>query len=141
MLFILSLKKTFSLERERSYYKIDIVDKYNEYKMAIVPEEVIDLPAIGFVECMACGCAYIGVPSSMYENVGMISGIHYIGYDGTVADLVNKINYYQNHPDELSVIASNGYKFVRGNIFNEQVAMDKLIGYLNTQILNRNNKF
>lgn len=103
-------------KNENEYYKIDIVKKYNEYKMFIVPEEVIDLPAIGFVEGMACGSAYIGLRNSMYKDIGMIDKEHYIGYDGTIEDLIEKISYYQRHDDELRKIANKGYEFVSNNL-------------------------
>jgi spore maturation protein CgeB len=103
-------------KNENEYYKIDIVEKYNQYKMFIVPEEVIDLPAIGFVEGMACGAAYIGLRNSMYEDIGMKDKEHYIGYDGTIEDLIEKISYYQLHDDELRKIANKGYEFVANNL-------------------------
>ena len=108
-------------KNENEYYKIDIVKKYNEYKMFIVPEEVIDLPAIGFVEGMACGSAYIGLRNSMYEDIGMIDKEHYIGYDGTIEDLIEKISYYQIHDDELRIIANKGYEFVSNNLNDDSI--------------------
>lgn len=113
-----------SLKNERGYYKIDIVESYNNYKMFIVPEEVIGLPGIGFVEGMFCGSAYIGLRDPMYDDLGLVDGVHYIGYDGTLDDLISKISYYQEHEKELEKIASNGYDFVTGNFNTEKVARD-----------------
>lgn len=106
----------------RSYFKFNIVEKYNEYKMFITPEEINDLPGIGFVEGMACGTAYIGKRDDMYKDLGMIDKVHYISYDGTIADLKKKIAYYQKHSAELEKIATNGMKFIRAKCNGEFVA-------------------
>lgn len=95
-----------------NYYKKDIVRVYNEYKMFVVPEEICDLPAIGFVEGMACGCAYIGLDNPMFRDIGLVPGTHYIAYDGTLPDLMSKVRYYQQHIDELETIATCGYEYV-----------------------------
>jgi hypothetical protein len=94
------------------YYKKDIVDIYNTYTMFAVPEEICGLPAIGFVEGMACGSVYFGLDDPMYQNLGMNPGVHYVSYDGTVIDLMAKVNYYQQHPTELAQIGEAGSRFV-----------------------------
>lgn len=98
--------------KQENYFSFNIVDKYNEYQMAVVPEEIAGCPAIGAFESMACGCAYIGIDHSMYKDLGLVSGEHYIAYDGTLEDLKHKIRYYQEHEKELEKIAMNGRKFV-----------------------------
>lgn len=112
-----------------SYYKKDIVEIYNSYTMFTVPEEICSLPAIGFVEGMACGSVYFGLDDPMYRDIGMYPGIHYIGYDGTVADLMIKVDYYQIHPEELSKIGQNGYRFVSENL-NQAVIYDDFVQQL-----------
>jgi hypothetical protein len=119
-------------ESERTYMKFDIVQTYNRYKMFVNPEEVIGLPGIGFVEGMACGCAYIGLKSPMYSDIGMVDGVHYIGYDGSIYDLKEKIHYYQFHEKELSCIANNGFRFIRETCCKEKV-MGKFLDYLKSQ--------
>lgn len=106
---------------QKSYFSINIVDKYNEYQMAIVPEEYVGVPAIGAFECMACGCAMIGLDSTMYTDLGLIPGVHYIVYDGTIDDLKKKINYYQSHQSELKQIAETGADFVNKNFRKEYI--------------------
>ena len=113
----------------RSFYDFDIVKKYNEYRMFVVPEEIVDLPAIGFVEGMACGCAYIGIKSDMYRDIGLIAGTHYVGYENTLDSLLDVIKYYQNHNDELQKIAENGYNFVIEH-FNREIVAKKFLGDL-----------
>jgi hypothetical protein len=103
------------------YYKRNIVDIYNDFTMFAVPEEICDLPAIGFVEGMACGAAFFGLDSPMYRDLGMIPGKHYVAYDGSLEDLVLKINYYQNHDDELLRIADYGHDFAHLNLSKEKV--------------------
>lgn len=107
---------------QSKYYNFDIVQKYNEYKMFIVPEEVNNLPGISSIEGMACGCAYIGIRDPMYSDIGLEDGIHYIGYDGTLDDLMIKIEYYQGHQDELERIALQGYEYVRDKFSGSAVA-------------------
>lgn len=123
-------RSTFSsLKNENTYYKLDIVERYNDYQMFIVPEEIIGMPGIGFVEGMACGCAYIGIVDPMYHDIGLVDGVHYIGYDGTLSGLIDKISYYQEHENELEVIARQGHNFVAEKFKGDLVAktfIDKL---------------
>lgn len=126
----------------RAYYDFDIVKKYNEYKMFVVPEEIVDLPGIGFVEGMACGCAYIGIKSDMYRDIGLVDGVHYIGYGNNLDSLLDVIKYYQNHNDELERIAENGYSFVVEHFSREIVAKKFLddLGALYQNIVKNNSK-
>ena len=64
-------------------------EKFNEYKMCLIGEEILGVPGIGFVEGMACGCAYFG-KRGYYEDYGMKEGVHYIAYDGSPDDLLEK---------------------------------------------------
>ena len=102
--------------------------------MCIVGEEILGIPGIGFVEGMACGCAYIGQNKGYYEDYGMQEGVHYIGYDGTLEDLKAKIRYYQRpeNQEELEQIAKTGYEFVRKNFCGHVVA-ERLIQSLKVE--------
>ena len=117
--------------QQKKYYSFDMVEKFNDYKMCVVGEEIIGLPGIGFVEGMACGCAYIGQTVGYYEDYGMKEGVHYIGYDGTLDDLKAKISYYQQpeHQQELETIAKTGCDFVRSH-FNGKAAAETLLNNL-----------
>jgi spore maturation protein CgeB len=119
--------------------KFNIVDEYNKYKMFVNAEEVIGLPGVGFVEGMACGTAYIGLKSPMYEDIGMRDGVHYIGYDGSLEDLCKKIAYYQNHGEKLERIAENGYAFVRETC-NPDIVMRKFISFLEKEVDRKKSK-
>ena len=105
---------------------INIVTQFNQYKMFIVPEEIIGLPGVSFVEGMACGTAFIGIEDNMYKDLGMIPNKHYITYNGKIEDLIEKIYYYQNNPAILATIAENGYLFVKENFNIDKVMSDFL---------------
>ena len=112
--------------QQKKYFSFDMVEKFNEYKMCIIGEEVLGIPGIGFVEGMSCGCAYIGQTIGYYEDYGMKEGVHYIGYDGTLDDLKAKISYYQQpeHQEELERIANAGYEFAREHFNGPAVAKE-----------------
>jgi hypothetical protein len=122
------LHSKFFTGHQKKYYSFDMVEKFNDYKMCVVGEEITGLPGIGFVEGMASGCAYIGQTVGYYEDYGMKEGVHYIGYDGTLDDLKAKISYYQlpEHQQELEAIAKAGCEFVRSN-FNGRAAAESLL--------------
>ena len=110
--------------RQKKYFSFDMVEKFNQYKMCLIGEEIMQIPGIGFVEGMACGCAYIGQTEGYYEDYGMIEGVHYIGYNGTIEDLKKKIAFYQKpeNQSQLEQIAKEGCKFVRDNFRGIQIA-------------------
>lgn len=135
------LHAKFTGGHQKQYYSFDMVEKLNSYKIAVVGEEVMGIPGIGFVEAMACGCAYIGQNIGYYEDYGMIEGVHYIGYDGTKEDLANKIEHWLSpqNSKKLEEIASAGQKFVTKNFTKEKIAsllVNELIGLNNRR--NRN---
>ena len=121
----------FFTGHQKAYYSFDMVEKFNDYKMCVVGEEITGIPGIGFVEGMASGCAYLGQMVGYYEDYGMKEGVHYIGYDGSLSDLKSKIAYYQKpeHFAELEKIAKNGCDFVRRH-FNGEAAAEKLLNNL-----------
>lgn len=120
--------------KQKKYFSFDMVEKFNDYKMCIVGEEILGVPGIGYVEGMACGCAYIGLDSDMYRDFGLIPGEHYISYDGTIEDLRRVIEYYQapEHQEELERIAATGCAYVREN-FNGNTAAENLLKQLKEQ--------
>ena len=111
--------------------------------MFVVPEEANDLPGVGFVEGMACGSAYIGLDDPMYRDIGLIPGIHYIAYNGTLSDLETKIKYYQKNNNELKEIANRGYEFTKEHFNGEHVAQklynDLMKGNISSSFVANNN--
>lgn len=122
--------------KQEKYFSYDIVQMYNDYKMFVVPEEVCDLPGIGFVEGMKCGSAFIGINDPMYTEIGLIDGVNYIAYDGTFDGLLNKIKYYQENQIELELIARNGYEFVTNTFTKEKIA-GKFLKDINELVINK----
>ncbi len=110
--------------QQKKYFSFDMVEKFNNYKMHIVGEEILGVPGIGYVEGMACGSAYIGLDSPMYRDLGLIPGKHYIAYDGTQIGLRNTVRYFQmpEHQNELEEIANAGYQYAIKNFNGECVA-------------------
>ena len=112
------------LGRQTKYFSFNMVEKFNDYKMHLLGEEILGVPGIGFVEGMACGSAYIGLDSPMYRDYGLIPGVHYIAYDGTKEGLRDTVKHYQKPENqvELERIAKAGCDFVRTNFCGQKVA-------------------
>lgn len=127
-------KKFYNLRhvgKQKKYFSFNMVEKFNDYKMHLLGEEILGVPGIGFVEGMACGSAYIGLDSPMYRDYGLIPGVHYIAYDGTKEGLHSTVQYYQRSENqaELERIAKTGCEFVRQNFCGPVVA-EKLMKQL-----------
>lgn len=114
--------------QQKKYFSFNMVNKFNDFKLCLVGEEILGIPGIGFVEGMACGGAYIGQSLGYYEDYGMKEGVHYIGYDGTLNDLKAKITYYQQpeHQEEIERIANAGYEFAQTHFRGDIVAKELL---------------
>jgi glycosyltransferase involved in cell wall biosynthesis len=108
--------------KQINYFRFSSAIKLNEYKMFVFPEEINHLPSMGFIEGMACGCAYFGINDDMYKDIGLRPGIHYIAYNNSIEDLCDKIDYYQKNNDKLEKIAHKGHEFVTCNFNGEVVA-------------------
>lgn len=111
-------KKIFNfinIGNQKQYFSFDMVEKFNEYKLFLCPEDAHYNPGVGFVEGMACGTAFIGLNNGIYESFGMKDGRDYIGYDGSLKDLKQKIEYWtaDEKSKELEEIANSGMKFIR----------------------------
>jgi hypothetical protein len=133
--FLHRLLRRYIPNPRNSYYHRNIVDIYNSYMMFTVPEEVCDLPAIGVFEGMACGCAFFGLDSPMYRDLGMMPGMHYVAHDGTLGDLVKKVQFYQQ-PDQfekLESIARNGAILV-DKALRAEVVYSKFVERLTNRI-------
>lgn len=117
--------------KQKKYYSFNMVEKFNDYKMHLIGEEILGVPGIGFVEGMACGSAYIGLDSPMYRDIGLTPGVHYIAYDGTKEGLRAIVEHYQKPENqaELERIAKDGCNFVRENFCGKKVSKE-LIGKL-----------
>lgn len=117
----LDVTRAQAAAKQRNYYNADIVEFFNSYRMFAVPEEVCDLPGISFIEGMACGTAYFGLDNPMYRDIGMVPGVHYVAYDGTLEHLLERVAYYQQHADELEQIAEQGYQIAHTTLSSTSV--------------------
>lgn len=114
----------FTTGQQKKYFSFDMVEKFNDYKMHVVGEEILGIPGIGYVEGMACGSAYIGIDSPAYRDLGLIPGVHYIAYDGTKDGLRDTIRHWQKpeNQGELESIARCGCDYVRSRFRGPEVA-------------------
>lgn len=125
--------------KQKKYYSFNMVEKFNDYKMHLLGEEILGVPGIGYVEGMACGSAYIGLDSPMYRDLGLIPGVHYIAYDGTKEGLKATVEYWQRveNQEELEKIARTGCDYVRKNFCGHNIAkelIEKLVSLKNSRI-------
>ena len=129
----IGIYNSFHIGQQKSYFSFDMVERYNNFKMFVCGEETTGSPAVGFVEGMACGAAFIGNSTiGCYEDYGMVAGVHYIGYNGDLDDLIEKIKYYQKEENqsELKQIANAGYEFAVNHFTPNAVAsclIDKIL--------------
>jgi len=65
-------------------------------------------------KAMGCGCLYITYPIEGIEEM-FIPGEHFVTYNGTYDDLVNKIKYYLNNNTEREKIAKKGQEEIFKN--------------------------
>jgi hypothetical protein len=100
-------------KEQASYWKFDIVQTYNAHAFFVSPEEDAGVPSINFIEGMACGCLYIGLRHAMYAELGLRDGEHYVGYDGTLANLRAVIEWCRAHMPKCARIAHNGLRLVQ----------------------------
>ncbi|MDT8287605.1 MAG: glycosyltransferase [Elusimicrobiales bacterium] len=106
----------------RSYFSFSAADRFNQYALAVIPEEINHLPGISWAETMACGCAYIGTDDPMYTDLGLVPGEHYLAYDGTLGGLLKVIRGCQEDPALAERIAENGRRFVAERLSAEKAA-------------------
>jgi glycosyltransferase involved in cell wall biosynthesis len=110
---------------QSTYLKFDIVEKYNQYRMFVCPEEIVGLPSINVLEGMACGSVFFGIDHPMYTDLGMKDGVNYVAYKkDSIESLVEKIQFYQKHEEKLEKISRSGAEFVVQ--FRPQKMVDRL---------------
>lgn len=119
------LTKKTTIQNERKYYKNDIVEMLNKYKIIICPEENIGLPGIGFIEAIKCGCVLLTASPKIYSIYGMVPGFHFIVYDGSIDGLINVIEFYQKNDEKLRLIGENAQKLI--NKFDCDSVFEKFV--------------
>lgn len=117
--FLIKLFKKYFVNQKK-YFAFDIVELYNQYKYVVVGEENIGFPAIGAFEAMACGCILIG-QKEYYNSLGMEENIHYICYNGSLEDLINKIEYLRINPLIAEEISENSINYIKNSfLYNKK---------------------
>jgi hypothetical protein len=98
---------------QASYFSFNIVDKYNEYRFAIVGEEFYNgIPGIGAFEAMACGTVLIGHPDC-YRGTGLEPGVHYLPHHNDIGDIINTIQKANNDPQHTREMAEKATALVK----------------------------
>lgn len=113
---------------QKSYFSIDLVDLYNEHKLAVVGDELSGAPAIGALEAIACGCVLLASPQHML-GLGLEEGRHFLPYDGSLADLLllkERLDW-----ESLDEISKAGSQIVREE-FSELAVYRKWIQCFNS---------
>lgn len=94
---------------QKKYFAVDIVDLYNDYRFAVVGEELSGFPALGAFEAMACGCVVLAQPS-YYAGLGLEANQHYLPYDGTLDNLISVTAYHQSK--DVEQLAQQAHDFI-----------------------------
>jgi hypothetical protein len=102
---------------QKKYFSFNIVDKFNEYKFAIVGEELITgLPGIGTFEALACGCIVIGDKSAYgsieHTNLIQIEGLTIEKAIATMQNTIANATHICNMRD------SNNFQLVENQLNN-----------------------
>lgn len=100
---------------QKSYFAVDIVELYNEFRFAVVGEEGSGFPALGAFEAMVCGAVLIA-DSRAYIGLGLEDGKHYLSHDGSVENILAVIKKAQKDEMKLKEISKNGVRFIDQNM-------------------------
>ena len=104
--------------RQASYFRVDLVEEYNRHKYAVVGEEISGFPALGSFEAMLSGAVLFGQKSHL-QGLGLVPGRHFIDYDGTLNDLLVKMQIYAGQ--DLTSISQAGEALIRANYSAESL--------------------
>lgn len=83
-------------------FSYDAVEVLNSYKMFLNDAGLSNFPPARTYEGIACGCVMVAEYNKIYEEIGFIPDVNYIAFEkGNYEQLKQKIQYYQEHSDEL----------------------------------------
>lgn len=116
----------FQHHGRRTYYDFDIVDLYNSYQMAIVGEEAVGLLAIGTLEAMRCGSVVFSSMPAVLEDYGFKEGRDFVGYDGSLNTLLQKIKEMRNNLSVLDAMSRSASETV-GQYFTKHRIQDRFM--------------
>lgn len=105
-------------------YVRDVVGLFNDYKMFLNDESLLNFPPIRTYEGIAAGCVMVCNENSCYTDYGFQDKINCImskKYD--LSDMVKKIRYYLfEKPEKLEEIQKRSVKFVRSRFNHAAIA-------------------
>jgi hypothetical protein len=98
---------------QKSYFRFDMNKFYNSHLFAVSGEELSGCPTVGSFEAMASGAAVFLSKTYSYRPLGLRAGVHYIAYDGSLADLISKIRLFKNKKHIVQDISNNAVNFIK----------------------------
>jgi len=105
-------------------YVPDVVGLFNEYKLFVNDESLLNFPPIRTYEGIAAGCVMVCNKNGCYEEIGFkdkINCIMFKKYD--LHDMAEKTRYYLfEKPEELEAIQKRAVEFVRARFNHSKVA-------------------
>ena len=111
---------------QASYFSFNIVDKYNEYKYAIVGEEFYNgIPGIGAFEAMACGTVLIGHPDC-YKGTGLEPNVHFLPHHNDLEEIKTSIQEANKEPQKMQQMGERASAYVKENL-NPVVLQKKFV--------------
>ena len=105
-------------------YIPDIVNLFNDYKLFINDESLLNFPPIRTYEGIAAGCVMVAHENGCYRDYGFEAQKNYIAFNKyDLSDLADKIRYYLfSAREELEEIQKNGYNLVINRFNHKSVA-------------------
>lgn len=102
--------KQASVANQKNYFKLNIVDFYNEHKFAFIGEEITGGVPIGALEAMSCGCVLICKSQSLLGH-DLIAGTHYIAYEDDILHAISLLKTQDE--DKYREISINAQKYIQ----------------------------
>jgi glycosyltransferase involved in cell wall biosynthesis len=104
-------------------FKYDLVAKFNEYKMFVTCESILNFPSAKVYEGLACGTVLICADLECNKEYGLVSEENCIMYKNLdINDFKDKVVYFQKNQTELSRISMNGYEYSLANFSSKSIA-------------------
>lgn len=92
----------------------DPVEELNNYTMFVNDEGITNFPPARTYEGIACGCVMVASKNPIYEDLGFIDGVNYIGFEkNSLEDFRKKVEYYIANPNKLKEIQKNSLELAK----------------------------
>ncbi len=116
----------------RPVFHQQYVSYLNQCKIFVTSNNKWGTISMKYYEVMACGTLLLADPPVDLGKVGLRDKVHLVLYN-SMDDLVDKVSYYLNHPDERQTIANNGMEITR-NIHSTTYRIKQLTDIVNEKI-------